>query len=456
MTKLKKLLALVLSVALLLSGGIIAFAENESSTAFTKTDALHTEGEKLVNRNGEEIILRGVNLGGWLIQEDWFCPADNGTRGDHYTLETLISRFGTEKAYELYNIYWDNWITEFDFAEIKNMGFNCVRIPFWYRNFQSDDNGTWIRNDDGKIDFSRLDWAVGMCEKYGIYAILDLHGANGGQGMADHCGQTGFFRFFDLNSEGKNYRTQAVELWSNIAERYAGNPAIAMFDLLNEPLCDVPLIKRNYVAVNQFYNDAYKAIREKDPDRVICMIGTWDIGKLPNPKLMCWNNVVYQIHLYNGSVDSIETKIAASKALHYNVPILIGEFHPTGENITLTLGEMIEVYEKENLSWCTWTWKGYNSWAAWADWFVYGSVNNELTVHPETDSFEEIAEKWGSMKTDSGVFYSGHMDEEVSPYLPDGMAFEKEPSTDNAFVRFFKNIAQRFKILIELIVNLFV
>ena len=126
----KKLLSLFLSAVLLFSAGALAFAESPAA-GITAADALHTQGETLVNANGEEVRLRGVNLGGWLIQEDWFCPADNGKRGDHWTLETLIARFGTERAYELYNIYWDNWITEYDFAQIAEMGFNCVRIPFW-------------------------------------------------------------------------------------------------------------------------------------------------------------------------------------------------------------------------------------------------------------------------------------------------------------------------------------
>ena len=444
-----RILSVILVVLLAALSAPLAIAE-EASGALS---ALRTEGEALVNEAGETVILRGVNLGGWLIQEDWFCPADNGAKGDHWTLETLISRFGTEKAYELYNIYWDNWITEYDFAEIKNMGFNSVRIPFWYRNFQSDDNGTWILNDAGEIDFSRLDWAVAMCEKYGLYAILDFHGVNGCQGMQDHCGQVDNYRFFDQDAEGKAFRAQALELWTLIAERFAGNPAIAMFDLLNEPLCDVPLIKRNYNAVNGFYDDAYKAIRAKDPDRVICMMGTWDLGKLPNPSKRGWTNVVYQLHLYNGTKNSVESRIDASYALHYNVPIYAGEFHPTGENVKLTVGEILDVYEENGVNWSVWTWKGYNSWAAWADWFIYGSVDDELMVYPETDSYEEIARKWGAMATDGGRFYSGHLDEEVLPFLPDGKT--EQPAADNAFIAFFKKLFRKFRIFFELIGDLF-
>ena len=452
----KKWFALLMAAVMLFTMGVCAAAA-DGDNAFTAADALHTDGEKLVNADGNEVRLRGVNLGGWLIQEDWFCPADNGKRGDHWTLETLTERFGAEKAYELYNIYWDNWITEYDFAQIAEMGFNCVRIPFWYRNFQSDDNGTWILTADGEKDFSRLDWAVEMCRTYGLYAILDFHGVNGCQGMQDHSGQKDNCRFFDKNAQGEAYRAQAVEIWELIAERYAGEPAIAMFDLLNEPLCDVNVLKRNYRVLNRWYDDAYKAIRAKDPTRVICMMGTWDIGKLPNPAKQGWTDVVYQLHQYNSRIDGFQSRIDASKALRYNVPLYAGEFHPTAETeaseVNCTVGDILAVYEAEGVNWTVWTWKGYNSWAAWADWFIWGSTEDGLIVDPENDSFDTIAEKWGAMRTDGGRFYSGHLDEEVLPYLPDGR--EPEPSADGRFVAFFKNIIRRLKTLFELIVVLF-
>ena len=452
----RKILSLAVALLLLLTSLPPVFVSANGASAGALSP-LHTEGEKLVDADGNEVRLRGVNLGGWLIQEDWFCPADNGKRGDHSTLETLISRFGTEKAYELYNVYWDNWITEYDFREIAAMGFNCVRIPFWYRNFQSDDNGTWILNDAGEKDFSRLDRALELCGKYGLYAILDFHGANGNQGAQDHCGQKDNCHFFDLNAQGKAYRRQATEIWALLAERYAGNPTVAMFDLLNEPLCDVNVLRRNYPVLNGWYDDAYRAIRAKDPARVVCMMGTWDIGKLPNPVLKGWTNVVYQLHQYNSKIEGFQSRIDASKALHYNVPLYAGEFHPTAETeesrVNCTVGDILALYEAEGVNWTVWTWKGYNSWAAWADWFIYGSTEAPLIVDPEKDSYETIAGKWGAMATNGGHFYSGHLDEEVLPFLPDGK--EAEPADESGFTAFFRKLTRRFRALIELIVVLF-
>lgn len=394
-----------------------------------ESDALYVDGTKIYNRRAEDVMLRGINLGGWLIMEDWFCPIDNAKKGDHYTTEVLESRFGTEKTRELYEIYQDNWITETDFQNIADIGFNCVRIPFWYRNFQSDDNGTWIRDENGEIDLSRLEWAVEMCRKYGLYAILDLHGANGSQGYADHCGNSSEngenYHFFDRNSTGAQYRRQAVELWSVIAERFAGNPAVAMFDLLNEPMCNVPELSKNYRYIWKFYDDAYKAIRAKDPSRIITMIGSWSIDRLPNPEMYNWKGVVYQYHQYDSDESDYTNRIKSALKKGYNVPQYAGEFHPVSDRVTLDFA--INAYDSNNINWSLWTYKGYNSWSNNTDWFIYCSSSDDLCVDAENDSYETIEKKWGlGMRTNSGNFSSAGLYSIAKKYLP-GANLAKAP-----------------------------
>lgn len=407
------LLIAMLSFTSVLS--VTAFAED--NVVIHAEDALHTESYKLVNAKGEEVFLRGLNLGGWLIMEDWFCPVDNDTTGDVLTYEVLEDRFGTEKTYELMNIYQDNWIVESDFLNIAEMGFNCVRIPFWYRNFQSDNNGTWILDENGEIDLSRLEWAVEMCRKYGLYAILDLHAANGCQGYADHAGHIDSYHFFDQNEKGEWYRAQAVELWRVIAERFAGDPAIAMFDLLNEPMCNVPLTNRIHSRIWDFYDAAYDAIRAEDPTRVITMIGTWAVDKLPDPKEYGWTDVVYQYHQYDKNESDYTTRIANGWSCFYDVPQYAGEFHPVGDKVSLEYA--INAYDSNDVMWTLWTYKGYNSWAAWADWFCYGSTDDEFIVDIYNDDYDTIAYKWGEvMQTNSGYFYEGQLFKVAKQFLP--------------------------------------
>ena len=124
----KMLLSLMLAVITAFSVCAVGFAAEASDeiTGFTAEDFLTAKGRKIVNANGEEIQLKGVNLGSWMIWEDWLSPYEEAT--DHYSvLTTLEERFGREKAYELFDTYMDNWITEYDLDEIKEMGFNCVR-----------------------------------------------------------------------------------------------------------------------------------------------------------------------------------------------------------------------------------------------------------------------------------------------------------------------------------------
>ena len=235
-----RVLSMVLCLVLALSAICLpAYAEKggeaaERRGAITDEDMLHTKGKKIYNKRGEEVILRGVNLGTWLIQESWMTPIENSD-DNISTLNTLTERFGVEKAYELINIYEDNWITEYDLDRIVELGFNCVRVPFWFRNFYYDDKGTKILDKNGEWDFSRLDWVVSECAKRGLYVILDLHGAPGYQNNKDHCGKIGDSGLFKLTKQAEEWRKLTIELWVAIAERFSGNPAVAMTTCSTSP-----------------------------------------------------------------------------------------------------------------------------------------------------------------------------------------------------------------------------
>ena len=396
---------------------ISACASTSKYTAITDKDLLHTDGYELKTADGRTVRLRGLNLGGWLIQEDWFCPTSsgvNGKSGDWYTMQILEKRFGTAATYALYDSYQDNWLTEVDFKNIADMGYNCVRIPFWYRNFQTDDNGTWRLNKDGEIDLSRLEWAVEMCRKYGIYAILDFHGAVGAQSVKDHTGKSDYYHFFDDTAEGKKCRQLTLELWKVVAKRFAGDPAVAMLDLLNEPMCnDYTGLAKSEPAYVSFYNELYTELRKIDPNHIYTMIAVWHADKLPGASKYGWKNVVYQFHWYDATISKYVNSISAlyntfngktrGGVTYDKVPFLLGEFHPTGTD-TVPLADVFALFEKNNLNWTAWTYKGLNSWANNSDWWVYGSEQS-CTVDPVNDSYETILAKWGSnLRTDSGKF----------------------------------------------------
>lgn len=103
-------------------------------------------------------ILRGVNLGGWLVLEPYITPSlflefnsTNGTEKDipvdeyHYW-----KKLGKEEAEVRLRKHWDNFYTEKDFSDIKGAGLNMVRIPVGYWAFST------LKSDPYKSDPARI------------------------------------------------------------------------------------------------------------------------------------------------------------------------------------------------------------------------------------------------------------------------------------------------------------
>ena len=418
---LKKTLSLLLAALMLFSVCSVSFAVGEEDTTtepvtgFTEKDFLTTKGTKIVNAEGKQVTLKGVNLGSWLIIEDWLSPYEEAT--DNLNIfDTLTERFGEEKAYELMNIYQDNWITEYDLDEIKSMGFNCVRVPFWFRNFYYDDNGRKILDENGNWDFSRLDWVVSECKKRELYVILDMHGAVGYQSDALHNGKKGGCGLFDKTEQGERYRELTDELWTAIAERFKGEPTVAMYDLLNEPMCDVNCTEVKRRINNEWiYTRLYDTVRAADPDHIITMECIWTAAALPHSFFKGWTNVVYQLHFYNNNNAIFNFFVLMSRLYQFNVPLIMGEFYPLG---TTTWNNCFKTMNTLGVSWMLWTYKaaGHGMWES--DWALRGSKDGFERARLQTDSFEEIARKWGEcMRTENGYQDTGHYDKNVKDYL---------------------------------------
>ena len=363
------------------------------------TDSDFIKAQDKILRNeygmGSKIILRGVNAGGWLVQEPWMCPTrSSNTIQDQKTIEhTLVSRFGEEKAQELLNVYQDNFWTESDFDNCEKLGMNVIRLPFWYLNI-IDESGEF-REDA----FARIDWFVEQAGKRGIYVILDMHGAPGSQNGEVHSG--------DINS-GLGLWTGAdviynqnlfIKVWKLVAEHYKGNSIIAGYDLLNEPYSEAG--KYTDSQVWTLYNTAYEAIRSIDRDHLIIMEATWEPYNLPNPSLYGWENVMYEYHSYNydnitdsnAQLESINKKINLINEMAYNVPSYIGEtsFFANMDSWTKCLTAL----NNTDISWTIWNYKvtgdGTNSW---------GLYNMNIdSANLKRDSFETIKKKWSASVT---------------------------------------------------------
>lgn len=355
-----------------------------------KNRLLKVVNGKLVNGLGEEVILRGVNLGGWLVQESWMCPVSGDDRkwANLDTLTVLEKRFNTDEVQELIDTYQDHWITEADIKNIAEMGCNALRVPFWYRNFMKDVNGTWIdENLDENPGFKRLDWIIQMAETYDMYVILDLHGCPGGQSM-DHCCGTlvqNLLYTEDICQEAMK------KLWIAIANRYRDNSTVAAYDIMNEPQNNGgyegansydPWKQESWEMSNQIYDSMIKAIRETGDEHIITVEGIWRVSNLPDPNKMGWTNMMYQTHLYDDDagfkqwVDDMADVMAK-----YEVAGYIGEF----QNLN-----GIKMCNEKNISWTTWSYKGTNNDVGTFFWYFANADRADV----ENDSFETIKAKW--------------------------------------------------------------
>ena len=336
---------------------------------------LRTSGLNFKNGRGagDTVRLRGTNLGGWMLHENWINGMDSSGLPDDITLRnTLESRFGVATANRLIAAFEDNWITELDLDNFRALGLNVLRVPFSYRNVM-DASFNW-RSDA----FTQLDWIVDEAWKRGIRVILDLHGAPGG---ASPYGSSGIVNGGALWTD-VNLQNIAVNIWTRVAQHYAGHPGVAAYDLINEP------VPPSYNAVWSLYNRMYNAIRAVDADHVVMMEGAggagvgnsyWSVDTLPDPASWGWTNVAYQSHAY-----ALDGGTGAEGTAHWQVtqlgmrgvPLLVGEFN---------LGDRddfgVQLWDDNGLNWTSWTWKARHTMDS--NWGIY-----ELTQYPNSPNLQ--------------------------------------------------------------------
>ena len=353
---------------------------------------------------GEEaVVLRGVNLGGWLLTETWMSPILDPEEALAHTdvVEILTERFGRKQAGALVERYRDNFITEADFADIAALGLNCVRIPFWYGNFMAED-GTWLtKNAEENPGFQRLDWALEQCQKHGIYAILDMHGCPGGQSTNHTTGTIGKCELYRSEAHLKTME----QLWTAIADRYKDNPVVAAYDVMNEPQNNSGYSGKGiYQAetteaaalTNYVYARVIKAIRSADPRHVITVEGIWTVHVLPDPKQYGWENMMYQLHIYDQKPKLIAKRVEELLYARdtWGVAVYAGEYNSG------TLEEYAAgLYEKHGISRTKWTYKTVGR--TDDNWGLYNKDMTKLDL--TTASLTEIQQAFGAaMRTENG------------------------------------------------------
>lgn len=354
-----------------------------ASTTAAAGDFLRTEGTQIVDGAGKPVILRGMGLGGWMLQEGYMLQL--GEFGQQHVIRGKIEALiGPQKTGEFYRAWRANHVREADIKAMADWGYNSVRLPMHYNLFTLPverepvpGEQTWL-----ETGFALTDQLLEWCEKYGLYLILDLHATPGGQGNDFAISDRDPDRPSLWQSEANREKT--IALWRKLAARYKDEPNIAAYDLINEPNwgfsgagdrhgCD----ERYNWPLRQLYRDISAAIRSVDRKHMLIIEGNcW--GNNYASVLPPWDdNLVISFHKYWN--ENTRDSIAGALALRdrYGVPLWLGE---SGENSNAWFADAIELVESEGIGWAFWPLKKIG-------------FNNPLEIRPNP-GYQKLLDYW--------------------------------------------------------------
>ncbi len=211
-----------------------------SSSTVNAQGFLHAQGKYIFDGNGQEVILRGIGTGNWMLNEGYMMKTADFA-GTHTKFRDLLTAtIGEENTETYYDTWLDNHFTRRDADSMKAWGFNSVRVAMHYKwltlPIESEPvagQDTWL--EDG---FVRLDSLLDWCGDNQMYLILDMHGAPGGQGHDQPISD------YDPTKpslwESAENRRKLAALWKKLAQRYVNEPWMGGYDLINEPNWELP------------------------------------------------------------------------------------------------------------------------------------------------------------------------------------------------------------------------
>jgi len=313
------------------------------------------------------IMLRGVNLGGWLMMEGYFMHSANVA--EQVFKKKFAKALGKKALRDFEKRFRDNFIREEDVRNIARLGFNCLRLPFHYRLIETKPF-TYDRRG-----LAYLDRAIRWARKYRLWVILDLHAAPGAQNHDWHSDSLGKAGLWDSQS----YQRRTLALWELLADRYKNETAVAGYDVLNEAVTD------NIRTLNMFYRNVIRAIRKHDKNHIVFIEGNQWAQDLECLADFDDDNWAMSLHYYEPldfsfnfvpqlrypwktakgkfNRNDIQRRIGSCRAIarKRGVPVLVGEFGINARaglyNEDIYLRDVLACFAKAGFHWTYWTYK---------------------------------------------------------------------------------------------------
>jgi endoglucanase len=352
---------------------------------------LHASGSKIVDASNNEVVLKGMGLGGWLLMEGYMLQVDGGY-GQWQIKRDMKLNGATEAEIETFFSGWrSNHTTSADISYLKSLGLNSLRLPMHYELFLTATQRA-VRNDViyGKIPvttyiqnletwydqnvlftdvsadgFATIDQTLQWAGANGMWVVLDLHAAPGGQGSQSNINDAlvGMDLWNRTDSQGRKiYQLITERLWKNISNRYKADARVAMYDLVNEPHGSV-----QNSAIKALYDKIIAAIRANGDNHLILLEGsgygneytgiTPDL--FPGQTNLVWNGHRYWVTNDPATKDRNANQLNLIANLvnfktKWNVPVWVGE---TGENSNHWVAEACKNLNDKSIGWCLWTHK---------------------------------------------------------------------------------------------------
>ncbi len=315
---------------------------------------LKRDGRNIVDGSGDPFLLRGIGLGGWMLQEPYMLKLSGISPAQYDIRKKITALVGEERCREFYDAWLANMVTRRDIDSLKAWGFNSVRLPMHYNLFtppveEEPDSVefTWIENG-----FIITDSLLAWCGANQMYLILDLHAAPGGQGND--------IPIADVDTtkpklwENEVNRRKTIAIWHKLAERYSDEPWIGGYDLINE----TNFALEGNAALRKLLMEITAAIRMNDTNHIIFIEGNHfatDFAGLTPP----WDsNMVYSFHKYWNAPARETIQKYLDIRNQYNVPLWMGE---SGENNNEWYRSAVHLFETDSIGWAWWTLKKLGS-----------------------------------------------------------------------------------------------
>ncbi len=307
---------------------------------------ISTKSRDIIGVDSKPFLIKGTNLGNWLVPEGYMFKFKN-INSPRLINQTITELIGPDATKVFWKKYLDVYIREEDIHYLKSLGMNSIRVPFNFRLFT---NENYLGDNDSTRGLVYLDRVIKWCKTEGLYVLLDMHCAPGGQ-TGDNIDDSYGYPFLFENEESQQL---CANIWRRIADHYKNETIIIGYDLLNEPIAHYFDKDKLNPLLEVVYKKITKAIREVDKNHLIFLGGAqWDSNFKPfGPPFD--NKLVYTFHKYWTATTKDVIQEYIDFRDKYNVPIYCGE---TGENDDNWIMNFRKTLDENNIGWHYWPYK---------------------------------------------------------------------------------------------------